>query len=365
MSVVGDTLYTIGGRDETEYLIALDISTATPRQLWAAEVGPLFQWEGNRWSAGPSATPTIDGELIYAQGGLGDLVCARAKDGKQVWRKNLPADLAAEVNPIGGGPKKLGWGFTCSPLVDGQQLIILPGGPGGTVAALDKLTGELLWRSAEVTDQAAYTSPVIATTGGVRHCIVLTNQGVFAVSPDDGKLLWNYRRRFSTEVINTPLIRDNLVFVTVGAGQGCELLRIERDGDAFTPELVYSNKNLLNHHGNVVLVAGYLYGHSDGKGWTCQNLESGEVAWAERMKLRGAGSLVYADGKLYLYSETDGTVVLLAATPEGWQESGRFKIPQQSTLRRPVGKIWTPPIISRGRLFLRDQELLFCYEVGK
>ena len=161
-AVVGPRLYTLGDRGEKEYLIALNTQPTpqgTVSEAWSVELGQKFDWEGNRWSAGPSATPTVDGDQIFALGGWGDLVCVEAATGKERWRKNLPRDLDAEVNPIGGGPKKIGWGFTWSPLVDGDRLICIPGGPRGTAAALDKRTGAVLWRSTEATDQAAYTSP--------------------------------------------------------------------------------------------------------------------------------------------------------------------------------------------------------------
>ena len=362
---MGERLYTIGGRGDTEYLFALDVSAVkdqAPKEVWSAQIGPLFQWEGNRWSAGPSSTPTVDGELIFALGGRGDLVCVEAASGKEQWRKNLPTELGAEVNPIGGGPKKLGWGFTWSPLVDGEQLICLPGGPQGTVAALDKRTGRVLWRSTEITDQAAYSSPMIAEIGGVRQCLALTNQGFFGVAVQDGRLLWSHLRRYSTEVVNTPIVQGPLLYVTVGAGQGCDLVRVERSGEAFTADNVYSNKNMTNHHGNTVLVNDHVFGFSEGKGWICQDFRSGEIVWAERGKFR-AGSLTYADERLYCYGEDDGTAVLVEASPAGWKECGRFKIPQQTKLRRPNGKIWTPPVVAGGRLFLRDQELLFCFDV--
>jgi outer membrane protein assembly factor BamB len=144
-AIVGDRLYTLGGRGKDDVLIALDISGAAPKELWATGVGPIFEWTGNSWSSGPSATPTVDADRIYALGGNGDLLCAARADGKEIWRKNLPTDLGAEINPIGGGPKKLGWGFTWSPIVEGDRLICLPGGPKGTVAALNKLTGEMIW----------------------------------------------------------------------------------------------------------------------------------------------------------------------------------------------------------------------------
>ena len=367
VAVVGDRLLTIGARGETEYLIALDIQSpkdGSVAEAWHASVGPLFDFKGNNWSAGPSSTPTIDGELTFALGGRGDLLCVQTADGKERWRKNLPEELDAQVNPIGGGPRGLGWGFTWSPLVDGEQLICIPGGPQGTVAALDKQTGSVLWRTKDVTDQAAYTSPIPAVLHDVRQYVVLTNQGVIGVRAQDGAVLWNYRRKppFGTEVVNSPLVSGDLVYVTVGAGQGCDLLRIARDGDTFTAEVVYSNKNMANHHGNVVLLDGHVYGFSQGKGWICQDLAVGEIVWAERRRL-SSGSLTSAEGRLYAFTENDATVALLDAKPNGWAEHGRFKLPQLSTARKPRGQIWTPPVISGKRLFLRDQELVYCYNI--
>lgn len=364
-AVVGERVYLTGGRGEMEYLIALDfraVRNGGAAEVWAAEIGPKFDWEGNKWSAGPSATPTVTANVVYGLGGNGDLVCVEAAKGRVIWRKNLPAELEAEVNPIGGGPKKLGWGFAWAPLVDGEQLICLPGGPKGTLAALNKRTGAVLWRSTEVTDQAAYASPMVADFEGVRQYVALTNRGLIGVDAKSGRLLWSWQRGepYRTEVVNSPLIQPPFVFVTVGAGQGCDLLRVSRSGGAFKAEPVYSNKNLANHHGNVVLLGSHVFGFSESKGWTCLDFKSGEVLWNERQKLR-AGALTYADGRLYCYTEGEGAVALIEAGTSGWNENGRFTIPQQSTLRKPAGKIWTPPVVANGRLFLRDQELLFCY----
>lgn len=366
-AVVGNRLYTLGARESTEFLIALDLAKSAEgsvAEAWNARLGDKFDFDGNNWSSGPSATPTVDGELVFALGGRGDLVCCQTATGREVWRKNLPQELQAQVDPIGGGPKNLGWGFTWSPLVDGNRLICLPGGPQGAVAALEKQTGAVLWRSSELKDQAAYASPVIAEFDGVRQYVVLTNQGAAGVAATDGKLLWAFRRnpRYGTEVVNTPIIHNGHVFLTVGAGQGCDLLRIVRDGDAFKAELVYANKNLANHHANVVLLSGKLYGHSQGRGWVCQDLLSGEIAWSERSKFP-AGAMTCADQRLYLFSENDGTAVLLEASPEAWREAGRFKIPRTSTARKPQGKLWTPPVVANGRLYLRDQELLFAFDI--
>lgn len=358
-AVVGDVLYTLGGRGDTEFLIALDLRSG--KETWATAVGPLFQFEGNKWSAGPSATPTVGDGLIYAQGGMGDLVCVQAGSGKEVWRKNLPKDLEAQVNPIGGGPKNLGWGFTGSPLLEGEFLICLPGGPKGTVAALDRKTGRVLWRSAEVVDQAAYTSPMAADIDGLRQIVVLTNQGLFAVAAGDGRLLWRSKRDtpYGTEVINTPLIQGALIYTTVAVNNGgSELVRASRNG----AEVVWSQKTLSNHHGNVIRVGEHFYGYGQGRGWVCQSVLDGKNAWEEKAAL-GAGAVAYADGRLYACAENDGTTALIEASPAGWRQTGRLRLPEASKLRKPSGRVWTPPVVAGGRLFLRDQELLFCFDV--
>ena len=359
-AVVGERVFITGAREDREFLIAIDAKTG--KEQWATDIGPALRWKGNNWSAGPSATPTVDGDRVFALGGNGDLLCAATNNGKENWRVNLPKDLDARVNPIGGGPKDLGWGYTSSPLVDGERLICCLGGPKGILGALDKSTGKLLWRCAEVTDQAAYTSPMPFEVGGVKQFAVLTNQGLYGIAAADGKLLWSQKRKqaYGTEVINSPVIKGGEIFTTVQAGNGAnELVSVQRDGDGFKADVVYSNKNLLNHHGNVVRVGDHIYGF--GQGWTCLDFKTGEVAWTERKLPPGA--VTFADNRLYCYTENDGTVALAEANPAKWVEHGRFKIPQASKQRQPQGKVWTPPVIANGKLFLRDQELLFSFDV--
>jgi hypothetical protein len=366
-AVVGDRLFLMGGRDGAEYVFALDLKNAqgsTVPELWSTKIGPLFTWKGNNWNAGPSATPTVDGELVYALGGQGDLICVETATGKERWRKSLPAELGAEVNPIGGGADKVGWGFTWSPVVDGDRLICVPGGSQGTLAALDKRTGQVQWRSKELTDLASYASPLAIEVGGVRQYVVLTNEGVSGVAAKDGQLLWRYLKKpaYNDVVIPTPIFHAGQVYVTVGEGAGCDLIKLTPAGQKFKAERVYANKNMVNPHGGVVLVGGHVYGYSKGKGWICQEWASGNMVWSERRAL-GSGSITCADGKLYCYGEEEGVVVLADASPAGWKQLGRFEIPEHSKLHKSSGKIWTHPVIAGGRLYLRDQDLLFCYDL--
>ena len=369
-AIVGGRLYMSGGRGDAEYVFALDLKTVadkTVKEVWSTKIGPLFTWKGNQWNIGPNATPTVSGARLYALGGFGDLVCVDTATGKETWRKSMPRDLGGEVNPIGGGleePTPLGWGYAWAPLVDGGRLICVPGGKQGLLAALDAKTGNVIWQSKDVTDQAPYSSPVAAEIGGVPQYIQVTNAGIVGVAAKDGKRLWSYRRdpAYGDVVIATPVVHDNHVFSTVGFGQGCDLIKLVRNGTEIAVEKVLSNKAVENRDGGVVLVGDYLYGHSENQGWFCMEFKTGKMMWTERNKL-GHGSVTYADGNLYCCSEKGGIVAMVEATPKGWTEKGRLKLPQESKQRRPSGGLWTHPVISNGRLYIRDQELLYCYDL--
>jgi outer membrane protein assembly factor BamB len=353
-AVVGDRLYTQGAEGDKEFIYALDLKTQ--KKAWSTEVGPLFT---NGYGDGPRGTPTVDGDLTFSIGGQGNLICVKTATGDKVWSKSLQKDF--------GGAMMSGWGYTESPLVDGDQLVCTPGGAKGALVALNKKTGELIWQSNEFIDKAAYCSVVVSEGCGVRQYVQMTGESVVGVDPKDGHKLWQYARKGQTAVIPTPIVSGNYVFVTSGYGIGCNLLELGKVNDKIEVKEVYhkdaDNKRITNHHGGVVLLDGYLYGFSDGKGWTCQELKTGNVAWSEDKKTLAKGCLTYADGHLYCYSEDKGTVVLVEASPKGWKESGRITIPQETKLKRKSGKIWTHPVVANGKLYLRDLDLLFCYDV--
>jgi outer membrane protein assembly factor BamB len=255
-----------------------------------------------------------------------------------------------------------GWGYTESPLVDGNKVLGTPGGSKGTLAAFDKKTGDVLWRSTGITESAGYSSIITAEVGGLKQYIQFTGESVFGVAPDTGKTIWRFVRKGRTAVIPTPICADNFVFITSGYGVGCNLVQLTRTGDGvLKPEEVYNNKNMTNHHGGVVLLDGKLYGYSDGKNWICQDFKTGEVVWSSRAL--GKGSVTCAGACLYCYDERDGTVVLAEVNPKAWVEKGRFSLPETSKLRAKSGKFWTHPVVANGRLYLRDQDLIFCYDV--
>lgn len=342
VSVAAGRIFTMGDRSDSSFVHALSVDG---KPLWSAKVGKPG---GGGGYPGPRSTPTVDDARVYALGQYGDLVCVEAGTGKEVWRKNLSKDFGGEVG---------GWGYSESPLVDGEHLICTPGGRQGTLLALNKRTGAKTWQSYQWTDPAEYASVIAAQIGGKRHYVQLTGESVGGVAAESGKTLWRVSRKGSTAIIPTPIVHNDRVFVTSGYGVGCNMFRVTPSGAGFKAEEVYANKNMVNHHGGVVLVGEHLYGYSDGKGWVCMNFETGEMVWSD--KALGKGSISYADGHLYLRSEgTRGTVVLIDATPERWREKGRFDQPERSDK-----EAWPHPVIANGKFYLRDQDKLFCYDV--
>jgi len=343
-AIAKDSLFTMGLRDGQEFLIAVNASTG--KELWSSSAGQKYP---NGWGDGPRMTPTVDGDRVFAIGGQGLLICVEAKNGKLIWSKNLVTDLGGQLQD---------WGYTESPLVVGDIVICTPGGPQGTLAGLDKSSGAVRWRTSGLTDKAQYSSPILIQHDGQPQVVQLVMNRFFGVSPKDGSVLWKKDFPGRVAVIPTPIYEDGIVYVTAGYGVGCEAVRLGTN-NSIAP--LYSNKVMKNHHGGVVCVDGYLYGHSDGGGWVCQELKTGKEIWSH--KGFGKGSVTYADGKLICLDERNGDVALVEASTQGWKELSRFKLAPLSSKRSPQGGIWPHPVVVNGRLYLRDQELLHCFNV--
>ncbi len=338
-------IFTMGDREEWSRVVALD---GNGKVLWSTPVGKPGA-PGYGGYSGPRASVTVDGDLAYAVDQWGELVCVEAATGKVVWRKGYVRELKAP---------RPEWGYTESPLVDGAHLIVTPGGRNGAMMALDKKTGALVWRSKDFTDEAQYSSVVPADFGGVHQFVQLTMESLVGIGAADGAVVWKAKRNGSTAVIPDPVILEGGVYVTSGYGTGCTFFRVSSEGGKLSATQVYANKVMVNHHGGVVRVGDHVYGYSDGKGWTCQDLKTGEAVWKEKEKL-GKGSIAFADGRLYLREEEGaGTVAIVEASPSGWKEHGRFDQPDRTDKNS-----WSHPVIAGGRLYIRDQDLLLCYDV--
>ncbi|MEZ6058221.1 MAG: PQQ-binding-like beta-propeller repeat protein [Planctomycetaceae bacterium] len=344
IAVVGDTLYTMGAREDKEFLIA--INAADGSEKWSLEMGPLLT---NGWGDGPRGTPTVVGDHVYALSGQGHLHCAKVQDGTSVW--------STKMSEFGG--KAPNWGYTESVLVDGDRVVCTPGGKQGAIVALNRKTGETLWQSKDFTEGAQYASITVVEFDGIRQYVQLTQQKLVGLNAETGAVVWQSDWNGKTAVIPTPIHNDGKVYISSGYGVGCKLVQLEADGKVSD---VYVNQVMKNHHGGVILVGNHLYGYSDGPGWICQDFATGEMVWNEKNEL-GKGAIAYADGMFVLQDEGKGTIMLIEASPEGWKPHGKFTLAPQTTKRNPKGKIWTHPTISNGKLYLRDQELLFCFDI--
>lgn len=373
VSTSSGRLFTMGEDEASSYVYALEESTG--KVLWKTKIGAIG---GGQGYPGPRCTPTVDGNLVVALGQFGDLVAMEASSGKQLWRVNLQKDL--------GGAMMSGWGYSESPLIDANKVVCTPGGAQGTVVALDRQTGKVLWRTKEWTDKAAYSSIVVAEIHGVRQYVQLTGDTggsrggkkgsdkksgetkkteeatpghVAGIDPATGKILWKAARTGQVAVIPNPIVSGDLVYVTSGYRNGCNLFRVEKSGAGFSATQVYANKDITNHHGGVVLSGGNVFGFSDNSGWLWQDLKSGKIVQTWPQKEFGKGAVTMADGMFYLRLEKDpGTIVLLDPSTDGVKVAGRFNQPDRSKKNS-----WPHPVVSNGRLYIRDQDVLLAYNV--
>jgi outer membrane protein assembly factor BamB len=344
-SVAGGRIYgmSYAGQDETIWAV----SEQDGKPLWKVRIAPANFNIGRQAHDGSGGSPTISGNRLYALGVSGDLVCLDAASGKLVWQKNLVTDFGGRV------PQ---WGYSESPLVDGNAVVAAPGGGAATIVALNKMTGDVIWKSAiPEADGASYASAIVADVAGEREYIHFLSKGVVGVSAKDGAFRWRYNSPANgTANCSTPIFRNNTVFAASGYNNGGGLAKLEKGPNGVTANEVYFTKRMQNHHGGMVLVGDYLYGF-DGANLTCIDFKTGEVKWFDRSV--GKGSVAYADGLIYARSE-NGPVAIVEATPTAYVEKGRFNPPDK------LGKTtWPHPVITGGRLYLRDMDQLFAYDI--
>lgn len=336
----GRYLFIQGTRGRDSMLFCRDRQSGAP--LWELRIDAMHL-NGN--NPGPSSTPTVDGDRVYALSGNGTLVAARVEDGAVLWQRNLLRDLNGAKN---------GWGYSESPLIEEQKLIIAPGGREGTIAALDKLTGKTLWRSRGMKEKSGYASAIAANVGRLRVIIHFTQVAGVGMDAENGNLLWRYAAPANrTANASTPVFHQNKVYYTSDYGNGGGLLQLAPvDRRLLTRELFF-NRTMKNHFGGVVLIDGYLYG-SSGSILTCMNFDTGDAAWQDRSI--GKSALTAADGRLYLLSER-GIVGLVGATPDGYELHGSFNLREINSPTR------TAPVVSDGRMYVRNGSRLGCYDV--
>ncbi|QDU74746.1 Outer membrane protein assembly factor BamB precursor [Bremerella volcania] len=384
-SIADGRIFGMSNRGEDEVVWAL--SEKNGEQLWVTKLGPAYQQDMPQSKEGPGCTPTVDGKLLFVMGMAGNVACLSVEDGTLVWQRDLKEDFGGTI------PR---WSYRESPLIDGEKMIVTPGGNKATIVALDKRTGKTLWQSKTQQEEAqpmkeepreepprggergrgrrgfsrggprpdaAYASAIAIDFGGQRQYVQLTAKALVSVAADDGQLLWKYDRPANAMGINcsTPIYHDGLVFAASAYGNGGGAVQLNKTDDGtIEAEEVYFTSNMQNHHGGMIVVDGCLYGANGGNGGgflACLDYQTGEVLWRERSAQKGA--LAMADGLLYLRTE-DGTVLLIEPNQEEYVEKGRFEQPD-----RTDSPAWAHPVIANGKLYIRDHDLLLCYDVAE
>ena len=396
-SVAGGRIFGMSNRGDDEVVWAL--SEKDGKELWVKRLGPAFKQQAPQGKEGPGCTPTVDGERLYVEGLGGDVACLQVKDGKILWQGSLTRDF--------GGRAPM-WSYRESPLVDGDKVICTPGSQDAMLVALDKLTGKTIWKSQVPSGPgsgpsgpdgpgggpgsspggpggspggpgggpggpggfggsgAAYASAIAIDFEGQRQYVQLTAKALVGVAASDGKFLWRYDRPANRMGINcsTPIHQDGLVFAASAYGAGGGSVKLSKDvNGGVKVEEVYSTRKMQNQHGGMILLDGCLYGANGGNegGFlVCLDFKTGNVLWDERddaERRAPKGSVALADGRLY-YRTEKGTMLLIEPNPKQYVERGRFDQPDRS--QQPA---WTHPVIANGKLYLRDQDLLLCYDV--
>jgi outer membrane protein assembly factor BamB len=391
-SIAAGQIFGMGNRGGDEVVWAL--SEKDGKELWATSLGKVFEQQMPQGREGPGCTPAVDGDRLYVLGMGGAVACLQTGNGKIVWRRSLTQDFGGRVPT---------WSYRESPLVDGDKVICTPGGDDATLVALNKLNGETIWKSklpggaaagargpagdrgaggpgrgrggfgrgrggfgGGAPSGAAYSSAIAIDFKGERQYVQLTAKALIGVAASDGKFLWRYDRPANNFSINcsTPVYHDGHVFASSAYGAGGGLVKLTKDvAGEIKAEEVWSSRDMENHHGGVIIHEGAIYGANGGNvgGYlVCLDLQTGKVLWDERRGERRApkGSVALADGRLY-YRTEEGTMLLIEPSREQYVERGRFEQPDR---REPPA--WSHPVIANGKLYLRDQDLLLCYDIS-
>jgi outer membrane protein assembly factor BamB len=346
VSVSDGMIYTAGSKDKANNVFAFNTAG---KLVWQKTAGSA--WEASAAFArayhGTRSTPTIDGGIAYYLSDAGLLIALDAKKKKKKWSVDLRKKYDAQT-PM--------FGYSESPLIDGDRLYAAPYGKNVTAVCLDKNNGKVIWESAAVNGTAGYTSFVIADNSGFRQIVSLTSDYVYGLDSKNGNLLWTVPQNNKTNNNCTDLIyHDGYVLSSTGYNKGSILIKLSvKDGKA-AAETVYDTKLMENHHGGVILHNGYLYGSGhENKGWFCLDFKTGKQMWNHT---KGKGSVTFAEGMLYFYDE-DGTVSLVKAQPDKFEIVSTFKVPSGGK-----GAYWAHPVVSNGVLYLRHADNLYAYDI--
>lgn len=360
VSVVGDKIYTMAASKGDCQVICVSLTDGSP--VWRRTISRAGGSDdyNTQWGDGPRSTPTVDRGTVYALSDVGTLAAMDAESSEILWTTSLTSDHGGTI------PK---WGYSESPLVDGDRVVVTPGAKD-LMIALDRKTGQKIWNSKGVHDEAQYVSVMRGQVGSKSFYVSATKSGLHAFDVKDGTELFRDAATGNRiAVIPTPVLTGNLLYHTSAYGAGNTLLKLSEAGKKIEAESVYSlaTKSMENHHGGVVLVDGVIFGFtkSGGGNWMAQDIKTGDSLWQFKMRPNQSGSICFADGRLYCYNDKDATVHLVEPTREDWISHGSVKLPSQTQIPRGKGAIWAHPVVAAGKLIIRDQDLLFAYDIAR
>jgi outer membrane protein assembly factor BamB len=348
-AIVGERIYVLGNQGvDNEFVEAL--SATDGKKVWSTTIGKVGNPDQQPAYPAARSTPTVDGDRIYALGSDGDLVALKTDGGKVLWKKNLRTDF-------GGVPGR--WAYSESPLVDGDTLVCSPGGATASVVALNKKSGDVIWKAVVPSGEpAAYTSAMVMKVDGAKQYVQMLDKGLVGLDAKTGKVLWRANKTVSKfgATIPTPVVYDSEVY-SAGSGSGGALVKLKSADGKVEPEQVYFSPKLPTAIGGAVKVGDLLFGTS-ATGLVCSDFATGEIKWEDRAL--GAASVCSADGNLYLHGE-NGEVALVVASADAYHEKGRFKPADQPN--HGSAKAWAYPVVANGKLYIRDTGTLWCYDV--
>lgn len=339
VSVADGWLYTTGMKDQEGSAFAFDTDG---KLQWSTHYGAESSGGGY---PGTRTTPTVADGKLFLMSSMGHALALDAKKGDILWRVDLLETFGVE-NPY--------FGISESPLVVDDKVIFTPGGKDASVVALSVADGKVVWTTKGLSEASAYCNPRLFDDGKRRQIITLLASTMVGIDPDNGKVLWTQEYPATYDIHATsPLFHGDLIYVSDGYDQGGKAFRLASDGMGVTE--VWTEKKLDIHHGGGVLVNGYIYGAASKKTWYVLDADTGEiVATIPRL---GKGSVTYADGRIYGYTE-DGKVVLVDPDPKN------FKVVGELEIKDGEGHHWAHPVVNDGVLYIRHGDVLMAYDVS-
>ena len=361
IAIVDDCIYTLGSNESSCFALCLNLQDGSVK--WKSE----FSRAGTRedynqgWGGGPRSTPTINQDQVFVLSDIGVLASLDKKTGRVQWKTDIVRDHGGKIPT---------WGYSDSPLVDGQRVVVTPGGEN-FLLAVDRVTGKDVWKSRGYNEGAQYVSIMKDNIGDTSFYISASKAGLVAFDTENGdKLFSDTATGNPTAVIPTPILHQHQIYHTSAYRAGNTLINLLEEGQgsvALQSAYLLTGKTMENHHGGVVLVNGTIFGFSKANGgvWMAQDLESGKVLWEEKIRPNKSGAICYADERLYCYNDKDGTVFLVEPSRSGWQQKGMLTLPKQTEIPREKGAIWAHPVVANQALIIRDQDLIYAYDLSQ